>query len=144
MKQHGIIPPVIKASPRFSEINPKVGQIMSLNNRLQFNAGVTRPSVNYALGSTFDPYLRTVAGSESNTDSVALSSKYVTAKKQYLEANFVPNRGRNAQSLTVEVRGKVRTSEENRRAKRQSMDAAQHMTVSLPETAPRVTMNHAE
>jgi len=78
IKLHGMGPPVIKASPRFSEVNPKVGQIMSLNNRL---AGLTRPSVNYALGSTFDPYIRSIANTETQSDATNVQSKFVATKR---------------------------------------------------------------
>ena len=40
VKHNGMIPRLTKASPRFSEVNPQVGTIMSLNNRLQMNIAV--------------------------------------------------------------------------------------------------------
>lgn len=57
MKQYGLDPKIMKPSPRlprFSEVNPKVGQLISLNNRLILHSNANRPSISLATGGEFD------------------------------------------------------------------------------------------
>lgn len=123
IKHNGIIPRLTKASPRFSEVNPQVGTIMALNNRLQVNMAVdTRPQFQIGYGAIeVNPTL--YEGTEgSRSDYNTASSKYATANRN-LEPKLPPS-GRNSQPhyQTMEVSiAKKKTSSVNQR-KRASID----------------------
>ena len=85
MKNNGLMPRMKKASARFSEVNPQVGQLISLNDRLQMNAGIVRPSLHMAFGGNYDPQAATIQTANETTDPNSsdlntASSKLITTQ----------------------------------------------------------------